>query len=90
MILDSEGQTWGTWYWPAWLLIVLAAFLGPEIYALVSGNAANTLSAWVWRTLKITAGESVSQWSALDFLTFGVWLVLIVWLSFHFWTGHFR
>jgi hypothetical protein len=68
------------------MLVCAALFLGPEIYALVS-NSANTLSAWVWRALKIHDHESFSEWSALDYLTFGLWLVLVSWLSLHFWFG---
>lgn len=89
MNLNGGGATWGAWYWPVWLGVAVAAFLGPEIAALVSGRSANTLSAWVWRTLQITRDEAITSWGAADFLTFGVWLVLIIWLTFHFFFGRF-
>jgi hypothetical protein len=80
--------TWGAWYWPIGLAVVLVAFLIPEIYALCT-NPGNTLSAFVWRSLAITRDESIGAWSAGDFLIFGLWLTLVVWLTFHFFFGRF-
>lgn len=88
-VLESTGFTWGAWYWPVWLVVVLVSFLGPEIFSLCTDHGPNTLSGWVWRALKIHAAESPLQWSATDFLAFGVWATLMVWLSFHFFTGRF-
>lgn len=88
-VLESTGVTWGAWYWPVWLVVVAVTFLGPEIYSLVSDRGPNTLSGWVWRVLRIHANQSVSQWNATDFLTFGIWIVVVVWLSFHFFGGRF-
>lgn len=79
---------WGNWLWPIWLGAALGSFLGPECYALAT-NPRNTLSWWVWRHLRIVAGESPAQWSAVDALTFGVWMVLVTWLTFHFWLRRF-
>lgn len=79
---------WGGSYWPAWLGLAVLTFLVPEIYALAT-NVRNTLSWWVWDQLHIAAGESPTQWSAVAFLTFGVWLVMVVWLTFHFWFRRF-
>ena len=77
--------TYGSWYWPAWLAATVVTFLVVEVYALASGHSENTLSDWVWRTLKITSRTTVSTWSAADALSFGVWVVLITWLTFHLW-----
>ena len=68
-VLDSSGHTWGNWYWPIWLVIVTATFLGPEIYSLITDHGPNTLSAWVWKTLQIGRNETPLQWSAADALT---------------------
>jgi hypothetical protein len=76
-------KLWSNNYWPIWLLVTLATFLGPEGYALAS-NAQNTLSDWVWRQLKITQNENPFQWSATDYLIFGLWIVLVTWLTWHF------
>lgn len=81
--------TWGHWYWPVWLCVMLSAFLAPEIYALVSSGAPNTLSQWVWVRLNVQSNEKVNQWSALDFLMFGEWCVLVLWLTFHFFFHRF-
>lgn len=89
IILDSTGVTWGNHYWSIWLAVLLLTFLAPEAYGLAT-NSANTLSAWVWRALKISSHESFIQWSAMDFLMFGVWTTLVVWLTGHFFFGIFR
>lgn len=82
-------ETWGGVYWPIFLSVALCAFLGPEIYALVTGGAPNTLSEWVWIRLNVQRNEKVTQWSALDFLMFGQWCTLVVWLTFHFFFHRF-
>lgn len=76
--------TWGNWYWPWWLGASVASFLAMEVYALVSKGTDNTLSNWVWTQLHATVRESMSQWTAAHFLVFGVWLVLVIWLTWHF------
>ena len=81
--------SWAVWYWPIWLLTAIAVFLGPEIYALVSGHPENTLSWWVWDKLQISGHTSFADWTAGDFLTFGVWLTLVIWLTFHFFFRRF-
>jgi hypothetical protein len=88
IILDGTGATWGNTVWPIWLGVAVTVFLGFEIWALKT-NAANTLSAWVWRSLQISRNQSPLQWGASDYLTFGVWLVLFTWLTFHFFFGRF-
>lgn len=41
--------------------------------------------------LKIRAGESITQWSAGDLLTFAAYIsVFVCWLPYHFWFGKFR
>lgn len=82
-------MSWGERYWPVWLTVMLLSFLGPEVYALATGQPSNTLSAWVWRALAIHRDETVGQWSALDFLMFGLWVTLVAWLTFHFFFGRF-
>lgn len=76
-------------YWPIWLAVLTSSFLIREIWALASGRSHDTLSYWVWFHLKIAAHERVSEWSAADFLTFGIWIVLVIWLTFHFFLHEF-
>ena len=76
-------------YWPAWLGLFAGTFLLREIWALATGRMQDTLSDWVWRVLKITSNEPVSAWSATDYLVCGAWLVLISWLTFHFFFRRF-
>jgi hypothetical protein len=82
-------ETWGATYWPIFLGVVFCAFLGPEIYALATGGAPNTLSEWVWLRLNVQSNEKMNQWSALDFLMFGQWCVVVAWLTFHFFFHRF-
>lgn len=82
-------RLWGAIYWPVWLITAVVTFLVPEIYALVSGHPANTLSDWVWRTLKIAKNQHIGAWTAADFLVFGCWLTLVTWLTFHFFFRRF-
>lgn len=76
----------GVW-WVVWLTGAVGLFILRETWALASGRPQDTLSEWVWRVLQITRHESITQWSATDFLVCGAWLVLMVWLTFHFF-GH--
>lgn len=78
-------------YWAIWIAAVLVSFLAYEVLSLVTGHPEDTLSAWVWEHLKIHAGESITQWSAGDLLTFSAYLtVFVAWLPWHFWLGKFR
>jgi len=81
-------KLWGNTYWPAWLALLLVTFLPAEIYGLATGGK-NTLSEWVWRTLKVTADESFWKFSATDYLVFGTWIVLVSWLTLHFFLHKF-
>jgi hypothetical protein len=78
-------------YWTIWLIAGTGAFLAYEILALITRHPENTLSNWVWVHLKIHLGESITQWSAGDLLTFAVYIsVFVLWLPWHFWLGKFR
>ena len=80
-----------TAYWTGGLIAVIATVLGFEVFALATGHPENTLSNWVWTHLKIRLGETITQWSAGDLLTFSVYVsVFVLWLPWHFWLGKFR
>lgn len=89
IVLDSQGHTWGNHYWPVWMVLAFLTFIVPEAYSLFTDHGPNTLSAYVWRLLGTVRNESVHQWGALDFLTFGIYAVIVIWLAFHFWFGEF-
>ena len=76
-------------WWPAWLAVSVAAFLLREVWALASGHYQDTLSEWTWRLLKIAKNEPFTSWNAADYLTFGCWLVLVTWLTWHLWFRRF-
>ena len=71
-------------YWPAWLASTAALLVLRETWALASGRPQDTLSTWVWDALGVTGHQPVTQWSAQHFLIAAAWLVLVVWLTFHF------
>lgn len=75
--------TWGPRYWPVVLIAGLVLILGPESFAVFT-NWRNTLSEWVWTELKVQRDENPWNWSATQFLVFCVWLVTVLWLTFHF------
>lgn len=79
--LNAPGASWGNVYWPIGLLVVALAFLGPEIYALVT-NAKNTLSWWVW--------DHDLPGGAAWYLSLGTYLVVTSWLVFHFWFQKYK
>ena len=82
-------MTWGKTYWPIFLIVTSLAFLGPEIYALVT-NFRNTLSDYARYELNITTPhEAFTAHSAAWLLTLGVWLVIAFWLTFHIWFERF-
>lgn len=78
-------------YWATWLVTTVGTFFVYEVLMLATGHPENTLSNWVWTHLKIHVGESITQWSAGDLLTFAVYVaVFVFWLPWHFWLGKFR
>lgn len=88
---DGPPSQFAQTYWFVFLTVLLVAFLGYEVLSLVTGHPENTLSNWVWTHLKIHAGESITQWSAGDLLTFTTYIsVFVLWLPFHFWLFRFR
>jgi len=82
-MISVKHITWGHWYWTIWLGVLLVAFLPAEILGLVQGGQ-NTLSNFVWQYLRIAKNETMWQWSATDFLIFGGWVTITVWLTAHF------
>jgi hypothetical protein len=80
-------STWGAWYWWIWISVATVTLLGPETYALIT-NPRNTLSDWVWDKLSVPVGEQL-PWTAAHYLVFGAWLVLMSWLTFHFFFRRF-
>lgn len=88
---DGPPAHFAQTYWFWWLILTVGSFISYEVFSLATGNPKNTLSNWIWVHLKIHAGETITQWSAGDLLTFGVYiLVFVAWLPWHFWLFRFR
>jgi hypothetical protein len=85
--MKSDIATWGPWYWGVSLCWIFALIMGPEVYALFT-NPRNTLSDTIWTWLSVTT-EQQNPWTAAHFLVFGGWLVLVTWLTFHFFFRRF-
>jgi hypothetical protein len=75
-------MTWGSWWWPTFLIGTFAAFITPEIYALVT-NWRNTLSAYAWLD---EPGRYTWEW----YLSLGLWLAFAVWITGHIWWSTWR
>jgi hypothetical protein len=77
-------------YWPIWLFgLVLGVFGVREFTALATARSQDTFSCWVWHALKVHKNESIGQWDALDFLMFGLYCTVFIWLAFHFFWHRF-
>ena len=51
--------------WTGWGLLAGAFLLGiPELITLLTGNAQDTFSDWVWNTAHVAAGKSIASWDA--------------------------
>lgn len=81
-------MTWGREYWTWFLVVVSAAFLIPEIVALVT-NVRNTLSWYSWTEMHVPSGMHPLHQSAAWFLSQGVFVVIAAWLLFHIWYHDF-
>jgi hypothetical protein len=75
-------MTWGRVWWPVYLIIVSAAFLGPEIYALVS-NWRNTLSQYTWHELNVS--PHVNTHTVAWTVSLVAWLMFVVVITAHIW-----
>jgi len=79
---------WGARFWPIFLLTFAIVGGAAEIFALIT-NARNTLSFWVWHELGTQRDLPPWDWSAATYLIFGLWLVVVTWLTFHFFFHRF-
>lgn len=84
-----NAPTWGSAYWPWFLIAVSLAFLAPEVFALAT-NPGNTLSDYAWRELNVSAGVSFDSHGAAWLLSLGMWGVAVFWLTEHIWFYRFR
>ena len=52
----------------------------------MSSGAKNTLSDYAWYELNVkTPHEAFTAHTAAWFLSFGMWLVIAIWLTYHIW-----
>ena len=66
-------MNWANWYWLCWIAI---GFGLPEALAIALGRREFTLSYSVWQLRNVCPQAF-----------YALWLVLIAWLTYHFFTG---
>lgn len=78
-------------YWAIWFIVTFPiGFLVPEIVAIVRNRTQDTLSGAIWALEQLKPGQPITAWTAFHLLFTGVFLVLAVWLIFHFGWGIWR
>lgn len=77
-------SNWGTYYWPAFLIIVSVLFLVPETIGLLT-NAANTLSDYCWTQLHVTVAFGSGRHSVAWWLSQIAWVIAVIVLTLHIW-----
>lgn len=85
-ILLTNAAAWDT-YWLAWLGLLFATFLPPELYAAITGNG-HTLSEsmWRWEHIYWASPLDLGHWTILHyFIAAG-----LVWLTLHIGFGLVR
>lgn len=80
--------TWGTYYWPYFLILVSVEFGVPELIALGT-NVANTLSDYARLQLHVGTAfagsvHTVAWWASLI-----AWLLFVVVITDHVWWARF-
>lgn len=75
--------------WGIWTIITFGSFLSMELYALAT-NWRNTLSNAVWTLEDFVPHQHIGQWSWDHALFAGFYLVVFIWLFFHFYLGWWR
>ena len=79
---------WGERFWPIFLITFAIVGGAAETLALIF-SPRNTLSFWVWNALKVQRDMNPWNWSATMFLIFGFWVLVVSWLTFHFFFHRF-
>ena len=65
--------------WAGWGLIAGALLLGiPELLTLITGNAQDTFSDWVWASAHIVTGKVITSWNAEHYLLACVYVFIAV------------
>jgi hypothetical protein len=77
--------TWGLIYWPFWIILVSVAFLPVEIFALITGQAQNTLSDYCWHELDVTRALTFSAHGVAWWASLIIWGFFVVAITLHIW-----
>jgi hypothetical protein len=79
-----------THMWATWFAGSISTFLIAEFAMLLTGRPQDTLSANIWRMIRLTPGQSVIRWDAAHFLFIGLLILVFAWLIGHFGWGIWR
>lgn len=87
--MPTQHATWGLWYWPSFILAVVALFSVPEIVALIT-NTYNTLSWFAWRAFGFPRPGVGTIYTAAWYFSFALYLVIVTFLAIHIWFFRLR
>lgn len=76
---------WGYHYWPWYLIGASGFFLIPELFALLTGHASDTLSDYSWHELNVTRAFEFTQHSIAWYSSFAAWIAFVVVITLHIW-----
>jgi len=79
-------MTWGRLYWPFFIVVTSALFLGPELIAIFT-NAANTLSEYSWAELNVN--PRIPMHTVAWYTSLIAWLLFVVVITAHIWWRKF-
>lgn len=85
LMLCIGAFTFATHHRGAVLIGACAVLAIPELAMLISGNDRNTLSDWVWDTLRITKSTPISSWTAAHFLALASYVALAAAVDAYLW-----
>jgi len=80
--MTGKVATWGTYYWPYWIILTSVTFGIPELVAIFT-NYLNTLSEYARHELNVS--PHVTSHTIAWYVSVIVWLLFVVVITAHIW-----